>query len=124
MKPAPRQGGWTIWGLVMVVGLVAFFALLGLRLIPPYMDNYKIYQALQNVAWQDGVGTDSRIGIVRRLERILYIDYADEVVNLKETLVVEKKRDKTTLIISYEVVVPLAFNVSALLEFDNRADVR
>lgn len=124
MKPARRQGGWSVWGLVMVVGLVAFFALLGLRLVPPYIDNYKIYQALQKVAWQDGVVADSRIGIVRRLEKILYIDYADEVVNLKETLVVEKKRDKTTLVISYEVVVPLAFNVSALLEFDNRVDVR
>jgi hypothetical protein len=65
----------------------------------------------------------TRRQVIRELDNILYIDYAHEVVDLKESLTIEKKDKIMTIAIDYEVVVPLVYNVSALLDFKNRAEI-
>lgn len=118
-----RQAGWTVWGLIAVMALVGFFALLFLKLFPPYHDNYKLNKALQTVAAEPGMAVGGRRAIMRKLDKILYLDYAHKVVDLNDTLRIEKKNDRMILTINYEVVVPLAYNISALLEFNNRAEI-
>ena len=53
---------------------------------------------------------------------VLYIDYAHEVVDLKQSLVVEKNKTSMIMSVDYEVIVPLAYNISALLTFKNRVE--
>lgn len=112
-----RERGWTLWGLVGVVALVSFFALLIIKLVPPYMSYYKVVQGLEKVALEPGIRDMQRGEIIRKLDNILYIDYAHDVTNLNEALIVEKKRDQMSLTISYEEIVPMAYNISALLDF-------
>ena len=117
------QHGWTMWTLLLSLALVAFFALLLMRLVPHYMDNYKLEDALERVAEDPRVASMSRNQIIGKLTNILYIDYGHDIVDLKEALSVEKDQGRVTLSIEYEVVVHLVSNVSALLDFDVRADV-
>lgn len=117
-----RQEGWTIWGLIVVVMLIAFFALLFLKLFPPYMDNYKLQKGLDEVLQEPGIENASRAAILDKLDRILYVDYANHVINLDKTVRVQKTQGMMTISAKYEVVVPLVYNLSALINFDDKAE--
>jgi hypothetical protein len=119
-----RQRGWTLWGLVGGMALVAFFALLIMKLFPPYLDNFKLKRALQAVAQESDIQSATKREIIRKLEKRLYVDYADELIDLKHALKIEKSKTGLTLILEYEVVVPMAYNLSALIEFNDRVNAR
>lgn len=125
MKPVTmkRQGGWTIWTLMLGIALIVFFAYLMMKLFPPYFDNMKLEEALKTIADDARITQMDRRQIIRELDNILYIDYGHEIVDLKESLTVEKNKTSMILGLDYEVVVPLGYNISALLDFQNQVDV-
>ena len=118
-----KQSGWTFWSALGILIVLATLALLFMRLFPPYMDNLKIQEALDTLVDDARVTSMTRGDIIRELDNILYIDYAHEVVDLKESLTIEKTKQDMIISIDYEVVVPLVYNISALLNFQNQADV-
>lgn len=118
-----KQTGWTFWSALIVIILLATLALLFMRLFPPYMDNLKIQEALETLVDDARVASMTRTEIINELDNILYIDFAHEVVDLKESLTIEKTKNDMIISIDYEVVVPLVYNISALLDFENRVDV-
>lgn len=120
-----NQRGMTMWGMAVVIALIVFFTLLGLKLFPPYMDNFKINTALQNVGKQSGVGTMSQEEITESLRKRLEIESLDEAVDLRKALKIEARgRSAKAIRVVYEVRVPLAYNITALLDFDNSIEVR
>jgi hypothetical protein len=118
-----NQNGWTIWTLLLTVAVLLAVVLLFMKLTPHYLDNYKLESALEHVSTNSRVANMTRREIIRELKNKLYIDYGDELINLDESLVIEKGRGGMSLYLDYEVVVPLVANVSALLAFNNSADV-
>ena len=114
------QRGMTIWGVVFVMAVVLFFGLLSMKLFPPYYDNLRILRGMEQVVEENpGLANLTRREIVRRLNRVLLIDYVDEVVDMREVLRTTKRDDGVDLEVRYEMVVPLAYNLSALIEFEN-----
>ena len=112
-----------MWSGLAVIVLLATLALLFMRLFPPYMDNLKIQEALDTLADNARVTSMSRREIIGELDNILYIDFAHEVTDLKESLTIEKTKKDMIILVDYEVVVPLVHNISALMEFQNQVDV-
>lgn len=123
MERRNRQSGMTLWGLLFVLGVLAFFLFLGFRLLPVYLDDFKVRGALESLVKQSDIGSMSRATMVEALRKRFEIDdvrYADP----NKHLTVEP-RSRTKLIrISYQAVVPMVFNVSALLEFEHTREVR
>jgi len=119
-----RQRGWTVWGLAFVLLIISFFSLLGLKLFPAYLTNMKLSRALNKIASESDVGSATKRDIISRLEKTLYIDYADEDINLGDALTIDKGKYGMTLILDYKITVHIAYNVSALIEFHNSATVR
>ncbi len=118
-----KQSGWTFWSVSAVVIIVVVLALLFMRLFPPYFDNLKLQDALEELTNDPRVANMNRRQIIQELDNKLYIDYAHEIVDLKESLLVDKSDKKLTITVDYEVVVPLVYNLSALLNFSNRVDI-
>ncbi len=119
MRPI-TQRGMTIWGVLFVMAVVLFFGLLFMKLFPPYYDNLRILRGMEQVVEENpGLANLTRREIVRRLNRVLLIDYVDEVVDMHEVLRTNKRDDGVDLEVRYEMVVPLAYNLSALIEFEN-----
>ena len=58
--------------------------------------------------------------VVRRLNRILLIDYVDEIVDMREVLRMRRMDKGVNVEVAYEVVVPIAYNLSVLIDFDNK----
>lgn len=120
-----KQSGVTFWGFAMVAFLIAFFTLLFLKLLPPYIEHAKVKTALENAAKQPNAANQSKVEITAALQRRFDVDDVSRV-NLAKDLTVAKSADgrSITIRITYEVRVPLAYNISALLSFDETVEAK
>lgn len=118
-----RQRGMTMWGLMFVLGVLAFVVFLVLNLLPPYMEDLKVRNALDGLAKENNIATMSKAEMVGLLEKRFDID---SVTNVKpsKSLFLESRGKMKVIRVRYEAVVPLAYNISALLEFDHEREVR
>jgi hypothetical protein len=123
MRSLAAQRGITMWGMLLVSMLVVAFVLLFLKLLPPYIEDGKVRTALENMSKQPGSANFSRMEIVNALERRFQIDDVSRV-DLVKDLSLERSPDGRGKVIriQYDVVVPLVYNVSALIQFDNSVE--
>jgi len=122
-KRSRNQKGSSMWGLLGGAALIVLFALVTMKLVPVYLDNNKVASALKSLQETPGVGTWSRRQIINKIDNTLYIDMAADLLNLEEALKITKKKNVKVISIDYERVVPMAYNISALLDFENSVEV-
>lgn len=116
-----KQRGMTMWGMAFVVFVAVFFLFLFFKLLPPYLEDLKVRTAINGLAAEPGAGTMSKAQLVNSLYKRFDID---SVTNVNSNQLSVETRGKTKFLrIQYEVVVPLAYNVSALLDFDHASPV-
>jgi len=117
------QQGWTMWSLLGVGFLLITGALLFMKLFPVYLDNYKLLEAMHSVAEDPRASEWNKRTIVREMDNILYIDYGSDIVDLNKSLTLESSDSGKFMVVQYEVVVPLVYNLSALVDFNNRVEI-
>lgn len=117
------QKGMTFWGLSFVLGVLAFFLFLLFKLLPPYLIDLKVSTALNGLAQESDVGSKSKIEITQSLYKRFDVDDITHV-ELKRDLTLELRGRTKIIRIRYETVVPMAFNISALLKFEHVAEVK
>jgi len=123
MQNPKRQAGMSMWSMLFTLGTLAFFLFLFFKLLPPYMDDFKIAGALNSLSRQPDAGSMTVPQVKEALRKRLEIDSADNF-DLEKTLTVEPRGKMKSIRINYESVVPIMFNISALLNFDHAIEVR
>ena len=120
MSLRKRQRGMSFLSLIAIVGILGFSVVIGLKLIPIYMDSWKIDGIMNTVISEAGVNQQSRKEIIESMLKRLDIDAVDAVNyrNYKESLTVAKRKNKTTINIFYRVETPLIGNLTLVAEFD------
>lgn len=115
-----RQRGISFLGLVVLVAVLGFAAVIGLKLIPIYMDSWKIDGVMNAVISDPDIKTQSRKEVIESMLKRLDIDAVDAVnySNYKEKLTVTKQKNDTTINIFYRVETPLIGNLYLVAEFD------
>jgi len=119
-----RQKGVSLVGFIIIMAMVAVLSLLVMKLFPAYNDNFKISQAMTGLQKTPGLKNATRKQIINALNKRLYINYGDKVVDINKTLKIKKHGGKRVVHVDYEVVIPLVYNISALLTFDNSAELQ
>ncbi len=122
MQTRTNQSGMTFWGLLVIAAIFGFFVMLFFKLLPPYLEYAKVKTALEGIAKQPGTGDLDKSQIKAAFDRRFNIDSVDDI-DLNKALIVEKKPGSMSIRIVYERRVPLAYNVTALIEFDDTAQV-
>jgi hypothetical protein len=117
-----KQGGMTFWGLMLSAVIFGFFVLLFFKLMPPYLEHAKVKTALENISKQPDAGGMDKGQIKAALDRRFSIEDISDI-DLSKTLTVEKKAGSMSIRIAYERRVPMAYNVTALIEFDDSVQV-
>lgn len=124
MQNPKRQAGMTMWGLLFVLGTLAFFFFLFAKLFSPYMDDFKVKTALESLARQSDAGSMTVPAIQEAIRKRLEIDSADDLLDLNKDLTVETRGKMKVIRINYGREVPMVYNISALLSFDHAIEVR
>lgn len=115
-----KQRGIGFLGLVALVGVLGFTAVIGLKLFPVYMDAWKIQSVMDAVISEPGIHDQSRNEIKESMLKRLDIDAVDSLnySNHGDRLYITKRKNSVTINVTYEVTTPLLGNLSLLAQFD------
>jgi hypothetical protein len=113
--PLKRQQGLTLISLVFILGLIGFFVMLTLKIVPIYLDHGKVKSALEALKATPELQTKSEYEIRDSLNKRFSINYVYDVK--PENIKIIKHGNYVKVDIEYETVVKLVSNLSALAEF-------
>ena len=109
------QGGMTLIGFVIVLGVIGLFAYVGMKLVPMYSEYYAVQQALKGLQQEPGIANRDPAKIRDLFFRRLYISYAE---NVKPANVRIERTDGGWLMsVDYEVRKPLLANLDVVGKF-------
>lgn len=116
-----RQQGMTFMGFVLIMTLIGFFVLIGLKLAPVYLDHYKVLSVLKSLENDKDLPSRSRDEILGTFEKRWDIDMIDSVT--RDNVVITKDVHRIKIQIAYDVTKPILGNVDALIHFDDAIEV-
>lgn len=116
-----RQQGLTLISIIFILGLIGFFTLLTLKIVPIYLDHGKVKSALESLKATPDIQTKSEYEIRDSLTKRFTVNYVYDVT--QDQIKVTKHGDYLRVDIEYETVVKLVGNLSALAEFHDFFEV-
>lgn len=126
MMKTETQDGLTLLGFIMVVALICFFILLGLKLFPLYNESFAVTQSLKSVASQPEAETLSENDIQKYFLRSAYINGLDRFKedNIDDYLVANKVGEEPrTMTMYYEGRKNLFRNLDIVLVYDRTIEL-
>jgi Tfp pilus assembly major pilin PilA len=140
-----RQQGLTFISLVFILGLIAFFVLLGLKIGPIYLDHSKVVSALSEIEKTPDIEEQSEAEIRNSLSKRFNINYVNDVTQdditvtacspsstssyahvndvTQDDITVTHHGDYLKVAIKYEVVRNIVGNLNVLVEFNDVIEV-
>ena len=106
----PTQRGVTLTGLMIVLFVLIFIALLGFKLIPAYVDFYTAKKAINAVARQGSTAAEIRRSFELR-------SAIDDVKVRASDLEITKEGNELVVGFAYRKEVPLFANVGIYIDF-------
>lgn len=120
MQMRSRQRGLGWFGLLLVLGLIAFFAIVGVKCLPIYLNQMKIASSVKKVA-SDPSNARAEVSELRNdLQR--YWDIEDIAHLQPRDVKVRRSGEGRFLSYEYEARERLFYNISIVIEFSD--DVR
>jgi Tfp pilus assembly protein FimT len=110
-----QQLGVTLTGLMVSSVIIAILALLGLKVVPEYMEYGKILSAVKKIANSSNAST-SVSDVRKAYDRQADVDYISSIKG--EELDVSKEGGAIVISFTYEKRIPLVANVSLLIDFE------
>lgn len=105
-----NQKGGSFIGMVIVIAAIVFFAMLGLKLGPAYIEYMNVKNAVKKVAnstdLSDKKAVKTQFDNSAAIDNISVVKGSDLVVN------------NNVVSVEYQVVIPIMANASALLDFN------
>jgi hypothetical protein len=116
MQTLPKhQRGLTFISLCVLLFIFGFFVFLILKIGPIYLDHNKVASALSALKEDPAFPDMSESQIRRSLDNRFNIGYVDFIE--PEDIKISKSNNYVKVEIEYEVVEPMAYNLSVLVEF-------
>lgn len=114
MKLKRDQRGMTLMSLIIVLGVVGFFAYCTMKIFPMYSEYRSVVEGMNAMKGDPGIREAPPGKIWDALNRRLIISYVDNAK--KEHFSVDKRTGNAT--IKYEVRTPLMYNLDIVGKFE------
>ena len=122
MKPysrVDRQNGLTMMSWLIVLGILVFFMLIGIKMVPTYLENYSIRQVLENMENDRKVRKMTPAEMKKSFMKRLKINSVYEFD--RKWIKVKKEKFGVRFSVDYEIRKPVAGNVSIVMAFSESA---
>lgn len=112
------QRGITLLGFIIVLAVLGFFAFLGMKIGPAYLEYMNVLTAMKGVAAEPGVAKWSQAQIRTALSKRLSMNYVDTDRVGVSRFEIKKAGGAQTLRIYYERRENLMYNLDYIATFD------
>jgi hypothetical protein len=116
-----RQTGMTLIGFLLMFALIGFFTLLVLKLVPIYLEHFKIVSSLNSLQKEPDLGVKTKEEILSLLQKRWNINMVDDVT--AKDVQITKQGGHVKVQVAYEAVEHIMGNVDALVSFDDAIEV-
>jgi hypothetical protein len=116
-----HQGGMTLIGFILVLGVAGLFIYVGMKVVPMYTEFYAVKQSLNGLAMEPGIANATPDRIRSLFFRRLYVNYSDNVK--PENVKIERAEGGWKMTVAYEVRRPLISNLDVVGNFDVTKDL-
>jgi Domain of unknown function (DUF4845) len=120
MQSLKRQNGMTAIGWLIVLVLIGFFVLLTLRMLPSYLEYYKVVSTLDSL--QKETSLDSPDAIRKLLDRRFNISYVESIE--PKDVIIKAMGPNFRVIADYESRKHIFANVDVVMSFYKEVLVR
>ncbi len=110
-----RQRGVTFVGMVFIAGLIVFAAIIGLKLIPAYIEYATVVNHLREMARSPDARGASPVQIQSMFNKRAQIDAINAVKG--DDIEIEKDGDRVVLSARYSTKIKLFGNLNACIDF-------
>lgn len=110
-----RQQGLTFWGYVVILALVGFFVLIGLKLTPIYLEYSRVITQVESLKEEGGLEAQAAVQVKKQLLRRFSID---DIEIPADVIKIEKKERQVKLQIAWERRTTMVGNVDAIVSFN------
>ena len=114
-KSRKSQQGMTAIAMMMLLGLIGFNAVIFIKLLPAYMDSFKVATAVKGIETDDRAEGAADKEIKGLIIKRLGIDDVEYITN--DNIIIKKSGSKRTLYVEHESQVSMFGNVDALISF-------
>jgi hypothetical protein len=117
-----RQRGMTMIGIIVIIAVVGAWLYAGIRLTPKYLEYMRVAATLEKVRdeYDSNPGT-TEFMLRKAVERHFDIDMVEVITS--NDIEITREGGVFTMRAAYDDTVPLAGNVSFLVEFDKSVEV-
>ncbi len=116
-----KQAGMTAIGWIGVIALILMFVLMVLKLLPIYMDGYKVGSVLSDLKDEPGVANMTPVMISNMIMKRLDINMVDNVT--REDIYIDKLKNSMNVEIDYEVREGLLGNIDVVVHFQKAISI-
>lgn len=111
-----RQQGIGFVGMILTAAGLIFVAILGMKMVPPYVHSAQIAQIFRTMASDPAMQGASISEIKMSYSNRANISYITDITS--EDIDISKEGGRLKLSASYSVKIPVAANIILLLEFN------
>lgn len=118
MRPISRssQRGVTLLSFLVTMAVAIVLGTLTLRLLPAYLNHYKIKSSLEALQSQPDWASGSREDIIGSLQKHWDVDSVDDVT--ARDIAITREGRSTRVRVAYDVTRPLFRNIDLVIHFD------
>ncbi len=116
-----KQQGMTGLGWMTVIFLICFFAFVGIKLLPVYMENYSVKSIIKAVEQEPNIAKKSAAAVRALINKRLLINGIRDIK--KEHISIKKFAGVLSVKIEYEVRKPLFGNMDAVMSFKDEFEL-
>lgn len=116
-----KQKGMTLTGWMTVVALILFFALLGMKIIPIYLENLTVKDVIESLKDEPLITKKSSVQVRDMVMKRLDINGVYDLK--KEHVTVKKSPGVMKVDVTYTVQKKLAGNMDILISFSEKVEL-
>ncbi|MCW8982923.1 MAG: DUF4845 domain-containing protein [Gammaproteobacteria bacterium] len=117
-----RQGGAIAPSVLGSLILLVFVLIFAGKLVPVYLDNKSVKLMLEKYENDDNLVFTSPLEVRNRIAKQLRVDGV-KTVRGEDSISVERGKDTFDVDITYQVKIPLAYNIEMLVSFSDQAEI-